>query len=177
MREVRHVGRDEPFNGLFTQGMVCTRPIARPTATGLPPEEIEAMAGATRSTSTPASRSRSAASRRCRNRRRTSSIPTRSSRLRRRHRALVHAVRLAARTRPEWTEEGAQSAGRFVQRIWRLVNDIAAAAPYRPARTRMRKKASSCAGRPIAPSRRLRAISSASLSIAVSRISTPSPTI
>src|SRR4029078_12277508 len=28
-----------------------------------------------------------------------------------------------------WTEEGVQGAGRFVQRVWRLVNDIRSLAP------------------------------------------------
>ena len=74
----------EPFDGLFTQGMVVhetyrgdgrllgrCRPRCASTATA---------AGAGRSTIAPASRSRSARSRRCRSRRRTPSTPTTSSR-------------------------------------------------------------------------------------------------
>jgi leucyl-tRNA synthetase len=35
MKQTGHVGLDEPFAGLFTQGMVCTRPIAAKMASGL----------------------------------------------------------------------------------------------------------------------------------------------
>ncbi len=79
---------------------------------------------AARSRSRPASRPRSARSRRCRSRRRTSSTPTTSS---------PHSGADCARwfmlsdSPPErdviWTEAGVQGAGRFIQRVWRLVDD------------------------------------------------------
>ena len=79
MREVGMTDRDEPFAGLFTQGMVCHETYQdgrRPMAAARGGRSAKAA----RSCAPPtAARSRSAARRRCRSRRRTSSIPTRSS--------------------------------------------------------------------------------------------------
>ena len=46
MREVQMTGRDEPFDGLFTQGMVCHETYRASDGTWLLPEEIERTAGA-----------------------------------------------------------------------------------------------------------------------------------
>ena len=45
MREVQMTGRDEPFDGLFTQGMVCHETYRASDGTWLLPEEIERTAG------------------------------------------------------------------------------------------------------------------------------------
>ena len=80
MREVQMTSRDEPFDGLFTQGMVCHETYRAADGTWLLPEEVERSATAARSCASPTrARSRSAARRRCPSRRRTSSTRTRSS--------------------------------------------------------------------------------------------------
>jgi leucyl-tRNA synthetase len=45
MREVQMTGRDEPFDGLFTQGMVCHETYRASDGTWLLPEEVERTAG------------------------------------------------------------------------------------------------------------------------------------
>ena len=83
MKKTGHAGLDEPFAGLFTQGMVVHETYQ--DADGgwvLPARRAHRDATAARarpSMSRPARRSRSARSRRCRSRRRTPSIPTTSS--------------------------------------------------------------------------------------------------
>ena len=47
MREVQMTSRDEPFDGLFTQGMVCHETYRAADGTWLLPEEIERTAGST----------------------------------------------------------------------------------------------------------------------------------
>ncbi len=80
MREVQMTSRDEPFDGLFTQGMVLHETYRAADGTWLLPEEVERTARAARSCAPPTrARSRSAARRRCPSRRRTSSTRTRSS--------------------------------------------------------------------------------------------------
>ena len=105
-----HVGLDEPFAGLFTQGMVVHETY-RERRRHMAVAGGGARRGGRRPPAAPsprptARRSRSARSRRCRSRSATPSIPTTSSRLRRRHRALVHAVRLAARARRDLDRGG-----------------------------------------------------------------------
>ena len=91
----------------------------------------------------PASRSRSAASRRCRSRRRTPSTPTTSSP---RYGADTARWFMLSDSPPErdveWTERGVQGAWRFMQRLWRLVGEIAgvAAPAARPGRVRRRRQ-------------------------------------
>jgi leucyl-tRNA synthetase len=84
MKKTGHVGLDEPFKGLFTQGMVVheTYKSRAKDGTWVEPAEIkieDRHRTPYASMSIPARRSRSARSRRCRSRRRTSSIPTISS--------------------------------------------------------------------------------------------------
>ncbi|MCW5732523.1 MAG: leucine--tRNA ligase [Enhydrobacter sp.] len=45
MREVKMTSRDEPFDGLFTQGMVCHETYRAPDGTWLLPEEVERVDG------------------------------------------------------------------------------------------------------------------------------------
>ena len=77
-----HVELDEPFAGMFTQGMVVHETYQEGDGSCVTPAEvrIEAAAmAAARPDRRPASRSTSARSRRCRSRRATSSTPTTSS--------------------------------------------------------------------------------------------------
>ena len=95
----------------------------RRTAAGCSPEEVERRTA--RSSTATASRSTSAASRRCRSRRRTSSIPSRSS-------TNMAPTRCAGSCSPTarpsatcaWSEAGIEGAWRFVQRLWRLFDAI-----------------------------------------------------
>src|SRR5205085_1415179 len=48
MREVQMTSRDEPFDGLFTQGMVCHETYRASDGSWLTPEEIERVDGAWR---------------------------------------------------------------------------------------------------------------------------------
>ena len=107
----------------------CTRPIAPRTATGSSRPTSRSKAWATRAarrSPRPARRSRSARSRRCRSRRRTPSTPTTSSPP---TAPTPRAGSCSPNSPPErdviWTEEGVQGAWRFVQRLWRLVGEIA----------------------------------------------------
>ena len=102
MHKTGHLGLDEPFKGMFTQGMVVHETYRDRPATGCCRRTSRSKAWVTAaapSSPPPALRSRSARSRRCRSPRRTSWTPTRSSDLRRRHGSLVRAVGLAARAR------------------------------------------------------------------------------
>ena len=76
-----------------------------------------------------------------------------------------------------WTEEGVQGAARFVQRLWRLVGDLKAAARggRRPRDRGERSRAARSARRPIALIRSA-TTSSGCASTAASRTSTSSPT-
>ena len=82
MKATGHVGIDEPFAGLFTQGMVVHETYQKQNGEWVTPAEVKiegAEGGAApRRSPPPASRSRSAASRRCRSRRRTPSTRTTS---------------------------------------------------------------------------------------------------
>jgi leucyl-tRNA synthetase len=104
MKETGHVGLDEPFAGLFTQGMVVHETYRRPKRRRMGGAGRGQDRNAGRRAARHADRDRRAGrdrrrSRKCRSRNATPSIPTRSSPLRRRRRALVHAVGLAARAR------------------------------------------------------------------------------
>ena len=83
MQKTGHIGIDEPFAGLFTQGMVVHETYKSKSGDWVEPADvtIEGMGDdAPRQADVDRrSRSRSARSRRCRSRRRTSSIPTTSS--------------------------------------------------------------------------------------------------
>ena len=138
----------EPFSALFTQGMVTHETYKSRHGGWLQPARCASKARAhraRRSRSRPASRSRSARSRRCRSRARTPSTSTTSSTAT----APTSPAGSCCRTaRPSATSSTPTSAStvprRFVQRIWRLIDqgvDTAAA------------KGCAQAGRPSAPRR------------------------
>ena len=82
MKATGHAGIDEPFAGLFTQGMVVHETYQKANGEWVTPAEVK-IEGAddnahARRSPRPASRSRSAASRRCRSRSATPSTPTTS---------------------------------------------------------------------------------------------------
>ena len=144
MKKTGHIGLDEPFAGLFTQGMVVHETYKAPDGEWVTPARSRSRARATRGaprSPRPARRSRSARSRRCRSRRRTSSTPTTSSPS---YGADVARWFMLSDSPPErdveWTERGVQGAWRFTQRLWRLVGEaaeVAAKAPtQRPAAVR-----------------------------------------
>ncbi len=82
MHKTGHIGMDEPFAGLFTQGMVVHETYKTKNGDWAEPATVKIEGSATRAAPhllRPASRSRSARSRKCRSRKRTPSIPTTSS--------------------------------------------------------------------------------------------------
>ena len=128
MKATGHVGLDEPFAGLFTQGMVVHETYRTKDGEWAAPAEvkIETDGDARRATldRDRRSRSRSAPSRKCRSRSATRSIPTTSSRA---YGADVARWFMLSDSPPErdveWTERGVQGAWRFAQRLWRLVGE------------------------------------------------------
>ena len=101
MREVQMTSRDEPFDGLFTQGMVCHETYRAADGTWLLPEEVERVDGGkvVRLSDKSAGRSRPFGEDVEVEEERRRSRPD-HPRLRRRHRPLVHAVGLPAGARP-----------------------------------------------------------------------------
>ena len=160
----------------------CTRPIAAADGDWLLPAEVRIEARATARSAPSIADRRAGRDRPDREdveveeeRRR----PRRHHRaLRRRHRALVHAVRQPARARRDWTEAGVEGAGRFVQRVWRLVGEIAERHARAGARRERRRRGRwrRAQGRAQGAGRRRARISSACASTAAWRRSTSSPT-
>ena len=101
MREVQMTSRDEPFDGLFTQGMVCHETYRAADGSWLLPEEIERTAGGNvvRALRQEPGRGRPLGEDVQVEEERRRPGPD-HPRLRRRHGALVHAVRQPARARP-----------------------------------------------------------------------------
>ena len=130
MRKCGYIDLDEPFAGLFTQGMVVHETYRAKNGDWIEPAQVTIeSAWATRDAPCslrPASRSRSAPSRKCRSRRGTRSTPTTSSTA---YGADTARWFMLSDSPPDrdviWTEEGVQGAWRFVQRLWRLVGEIA----------------------------------------------------
>ena len=120
---------EEPFDGMFTQGMVVHETYRSATAPTCCPPTYGSRAMAQRAgrfISTTERQSKSGLSRRCRSRRRMLSIPMIFSH----HRAPILRVGSCCPNLPPdrdviWSEEGVQGAHRFVQRIWRFINDVA----------------------------------------------------
>ena len=129
--EPQRPGVAEPFAGLFTQGMVDARELPR-MRTGvwlLPVEETRTAAGVTATAPSFTVRARAPIGRveldraRCRSPSNTWSTP---ATIIARYGADTARWFMLSDSPPErdviWTEEGVQGAGRFVQKVWRLVN-------------------------------------------------------
>ncbi len=128
MRKDGLVGLDEPFAGLFTQGMVVHETYAAPDGNWLSPADVRIESG-------PAGRS---AWRRSDNAAVTIGAIEKMSKSRRNtvdpdeiigtYGADTARWFMLSDSPPErdvaWTEEGVQGAFRFVQRLWRLVQDL-----------------------------------------------------
>ena len=140
MKATGHAGLDEPFAGLFTQGMVVHETYQkRRTANGSMPAEVK-IEGA----------GRRRAARRCvatgepveiGAHREDVEVEEEHRRSRRHHRQPTAPTPRAGSCCPNspperdviWTEEGVQGAWRFVQRLWRLVGEAAEIANAAPA--------------------------------------------
>lgn len=129
MKATGHVSLDEPFAGMFTQGMVVHETYKKQDGTFASPTEINITGdGTTRSaTRDRHHRWRSAPSRRCRSRSATPSTLTRSSPMAPIPRAGSCCRTLLPDRDVIWSEEGVKGASRFVQRLWRMVNEAAVA--------------------------------------------------
>jgi leucyl-tRNA synthetase len=123
----------EPFAGLFTQGMVVHETYRAPDGSWLMPSEvrIDSEGGSRRAFAL------------------TSGTPVEIGSIEKMSKSKKNTVDpddiiasygadtarwfMLSDSPPErdviWTEEGVQGAGRFVQRVWRLVNEVAALAP------------------------------------------------
>ncbi len=129
MRETGHAGLDEPFAGLFTQGMVVHETYRAPDGGWLQPAEIRIESdGATRHAtrlSDGAEVTIGSIEKMSKSKRNTVDpddiIGT--------YGADTARWFMLSDSPPErdviWTEEGVQGAARFVQRLWRLIGDIA----------------------------------------------------
>jgi len=142
MRATGHIGLDEPFAGLFTQGMVVHETYRKADGTHAEPAEVEIkVEGDRRYAVLAATRE-----------------PVEIGPIEKMSKSKRNTVDpddimgtfgadtarwfMLSDSPPErdviWTEEGVQGAGRFAQRLWRLVNDIAeiTAAEARPGKDR-----------------------------------------
>jgi leucyl-tRNA synthetase len=142
MRMTGHVGLDEPFAGLFTQGMVVHETYRKADGTHAEPAEVEIKVESDRRYAVLAA----------------TGEPVEIGPIEKMSKSKRNTVDpddimgtfgadtarwfMLSDSPPErdviWTEEGVQGAGRFAQRLWRLVNDIAeiTAAEARPGKDR-----------------------------------------
>jgi leucyl-tRNA synthetase len=138
MRMTGHIGLDEPFAGLFTQGMVVHETYRKADGTYAEPAEVEIRSEGDRRDAVLAA----------------TGEPVEIGPIEKMSKSKRNTVDpddimgtfgadtarwfMLSDSPPErdviWTEEGVQGAGRFAQRLWRLVNDIAEirAAEVRP---------------------------------------------
>ncbi len=151
MHKTGHAGVDEPFAGLFTQGMVVHETYKGPDGAWVSPAEIRIVSeGGER-----------------RAQLLSSGAPVEIGSIEKMSKSKRNTVDpddiigtygadtarwfMLSDSPPErdviWTEEGVQGAARFVQRLWRIVNDVAdlptasAAPSFGPAATAVRKAA------------------------------------
>ncbi len=142
MRATGHIGLDEPFAGLFTQGMVVHETYRTADGTHAEPAEVEIKVDGDRRYAVLAA----------------TGEPVEIGPIEKMSKSKRNTVDpddimgtfgadtarwfMLSDSPPErdviWTEEGVQGAGRFAQRLWRLVNDIAeiTAAEARPGKDR-----------------------------------------
>jgi leucyl-tRNA synthetase len=132
MRTTGHIGMDEPFAGLFTQGMVVHETYRRPDGTWAAPVEvkIETVGGGRRATlaATGEPVEIGAIEKMSKSKRNTVDPDDIIST----YGADVARWFMLSDSPPErdieWTEEGVQARWAFVQRLWRLIGDMAATA-------------------------------------------------
>jgi len=142
MRATGHIGLDEPFAGLFTQGMVVHETYRKADGTHAEPVEVEIRTEGDRRYAVLSA----------------TGEPVEIGPIEKMSKSKRNTVDpddimgtfgadtarwfMLSDSPPErdviWTEEGVQGAGRFAQRLWRLVNDIAeiTAAEARPGKDR-----------------------------------------
>jgi leucyl-tRNA synthetase len=138
MRATGHIGLDEPFAGLFTQGMVVHETYRKADGTYAEPAEVELKTEGDRRRAVVAATGESVE---------IGPIETMSKSKRNTVDPDDIIATFGADTArwfmlsdspPDrdviWTEEGVQGAGRFAQRLWRLLDDIAELAAAPPAR-------------------------------------------
>ena len=130
MKATGHIDMDEPFAGMFTQGMVVHETYQKADGSFVTPAEVKIEAGGNgRRASLLDDRRRgrrSARSRRCRSRRRNTVDPDDIIAT---YGADVARWFMLSDSPPDrdviWSDERVQGASRFVQRLWRLVNESA----------------------------------------------------
>ena len=151
MHETGHLHVDEPFNGLFTQGMVNHESYRDADGNWLYPEEVERRGdGAVR---------------------RDNGAPVTIGRVEKMSKSKRNTVapvaiieRFGADTARwfvlsdspperdmEWTESGVAASARFLQRLFRLVRAVAEPRQMRPAPPRSHARLMACAGPRTAP--------------------------
>ena len=183
MKATGHVGIDEPFAGLFTQGMVVHETYREADgelgrARRGRRSRAATTTGAPRSPR-PASRSRSAPIEKMSKSKRNTVDP---DDIIASYGADTARWFMLSDSPPErdviWTEEGVQGAWRFVQRLWRLVGEAAevARAPADAAGRVRRPRRSACARPPTGRWPRCRTRSRSCTSTSASPTSTSSPT-
>ncbi len=150
MRKTGHAGIDEPFAGLFTQGMVVHETYKAADGSWVSPAEIRILSeGGERKAellSTGEAVTIGSIEKMSKSKRNTVD----PDEIIGSYGADTARWFMLSDSPPErdviWTEEGVQGAARFMQRLWRIVNDVAAlprttAADYGPAALAVRKAA------------------------------------
>ena len=138
MKATGHIGMDEPFAGMFTQGMVVHETYQKADGTYVTPAEVKIEVGGNGRRATLLDDRRGGRDRPDREdvevEDATPSTPTTSSRT---YGADIARWFMLSDSPPDrdviWSDERVQGASRFVQRLWRLVNESAEIGKAAPA--------------------------------------------